>query len=114
RTILLSVFAITAVLLACIGLYSTLSYLVTVRRREVGLRLALGAEPGAIVKHFLSQGVRVTIAACAAGLVLALLSARLLAGMLYGVSSSDPATLSGVLLMVIAVGAAASLVPAFR
>src|SRR5262249_39800753 len=64
RTLLLSVFAMTAVMLACIGLYSTLSYLVTVRRREVGLRLALGAEPAAIIKHFLTQGVRVTIAAC--------------------------------------------------
>ena len=67
RTILLTFFAMTAVSLACVGLYGTLSYAVNVRRREVGLRLALGARRGQIVAKFLALGLGVTLAGCAAG-----------------------------------------------
>jgi len=114
RTILLSFFAATALSLACIGLYGTLSYSVNVRRREVGLRLALGALRGQIVKQILWQGLGVCLAGCAAGWALAFVSSRLLAGLLYGVSPTDVPTLSAVLLLVLAVAAAASLVPAVR
>ena len=114
RTILLTLFALTAVSLACIGLYGTLSYFVSVRRREVGLRLALGAMPGEIVKRFLLQGLRVSILGSVAGLALAAATARLLSGMLYGVSPSDVATGSAVILLVLAVATGASLLPAFR
>jgi hypothetical protein len=114
RTLLLSVFAATAILLACVGVYSTLSYLVVVKRREIGLRVALGAERGAIVRHFFGRGLAVTGVSCAVGLVLALAFTRLLAGMLYGVSASDPVTLAAVLVLVFAVGSAASLAPAVR
>ena len=95
RTVLLSFFALTAVSLACMGLYGTLSYLVNTRRREVGLRLALGALRGQIVKQFLSQGIAVAMLAALAGLGLSLAFTRLLAGMLYGVSPTDPSTLAG-------------------
>jgi putative ABC transport system permease protein len=114
RTVLLSLFAATAVSLACIGLYGTLSYSVNVRQREVGLRLALGALRGQIVKQFLLQGLSVTVAGCVAGWALALASSRMLSGMLYGVSPSDLGTLSGVVLVVLLVAAIASLVPAIR
>src|SRR5579883_2570067 len=86
RTILLSFFALTAVSLASIGLYGTLSYAVSVRRREVGLRLALGALRTQIAAKFLALGLGVALAGCAAGWMLAAASARLLAGMLYGVA----------------------------
>ena len=114
RTILLTFFAVTALSLACIGLYGTLSYNVNVRQREVGLRLALGALRGQIVKQFLWQGLVVCIAGCLAGWALASASTRLLAGLLYGVSPSDIPTLSAVMLLVLAVAAAASFVPAVR
>ena len=114
RTVLLAFFALTAIALACIGLYGTLSYSVNVRQREVGLRLALGALRGQITKQFLLQGLRVTLVGCAAGWVLALASSRILSGMLYGVSPSDILTLSSVILLVIIVAAIASLVPAVR
>jgi putative ABC transport system permease protein len=114
RTVLLTFFAVTAVSLACLGLYGTLSYFVTVRKREIGLRLALGAMRSQIGKQFLLQGLGVSFGGCIAGLGLAAASARLLAGMLYGVSPSDAATWSGVVLIVLAVAAAASLLPALR
>jgi len=91
-----------------------LSYFVSVRRRETGLRLALGALPAQILRHFLLQGLGVTLLGCIAGLGLAAALTRLLAGMLYGVSPSDGTTLLGVILMVLALAAIASLVPAFR
>jgi predicted permease len=114
RTILLTFFAATAVGLACVGLYGTLSYLVNIRRREVGLRLALGALRSRIVRQFLAQGLRVSLIGCAVGLVLAAITVRLLAGMLYGVTPSDPVTLIAVVVTVIAVSAIASLLPAVR
>jgi putative ABC transport system permease protein len=112
RTVLLAAFAITAVSLACVGLYGMLSYFVNVRRREVGLRLALGAVRGQIRMQFLMQGLGVSLLGCIAGLGLVLAMSKALVGLLYGVSPSDPATLAGVLAIVLVVAAAASLVPA--
>jgi putative ABC transport system permease protein len=114
RTILLTLFAVTAVSLACIGLYGTLSYFVTVRKREVGLRLALGAVPGQIVTRFLFKGLGVSIIGCVVGLCLATACARSLAGMLYGVSITDPETFFLVALLVVTVAALASVLPAVR
>jgi len=114
RTVLLVSFAFTALSLACIGIYGTLSYVVRLRRREVGLRLALGALRQDIVRYYLLKGLRVIAPACVAGLALAAASMRLLAGMLYGVSPYDPLTLSGVVLIVVFVATLASLLPATR
>jgi putative ABC transport system permease protein len=113
-TVLLAFFALTAVSLACIGLYGTLSYLVQVRRREVGLRLALGALRGQIVARFLAQGLAVSAAGCIAGIMLSGLTGKLLAGMLYGVSESDPLTMAGVIAAVLIVASLAALIPAIR
>lgn len=114
RTVLLALFAGTALAVACVGLYGTLSYVVSVRRREVGLRLALGALRGNIVAHFLRQGFRVVIGGCVLGVVLALACTRMLSSMLFGVSPSDPVTLSAVVAIVLAVAALAMLIPAAR
>jgi len=114
RTVLLSFFAATALSLACVGLYGTLSYAVNVRQREVGLRLALGALRRQILKQFLVQGLTVCFLGCIAGSGLAAVFARLLSGVLYGVSPSDVPTLSAVVLLVLIVAAVASLLPAVR
>jgi putative ABC transport system permease protein len=114
RTVLLSSFAVTAVLLACVGLYGVLSYLVNLRRREMGLRLALGAMGRRIVMGFLAQGLGVSLLGCAVGLGFAAVLRQLLAGMLYGVSSFDIPTHFGVVLIVLAVALVASIIPAIR
>jgi ABC-type antimicrobial peptide transport system permease subunit len=114
RTVLLTVFAVAALLLACLGVYGTLSYAVSRRRREVGLRLALGASRAEILRRFVWEGVRVAAVAAAVGLVLSLAVSQVLAGMLYGVTPSDPATLGVVLVVVLLVATVASLVPAAR
>jgi putative ABC transport system permease protein len=114
RMLLLGTFAMTALALASLGIYATLSYVVSLRRREVGLRVALGAQQANIVSQFLSTAVLVVLVACVAGLGLSLVSARLISGMLYGVSPLDPLTLSGVTVLVTAVAAFAALLPALR
>jgi putative ABC transport system permease protein len=114
RTVLLSFFAATALSLACIGLYGTLSYNVNLRQREVGLCLALGALPGQIVKRFLRQGLTVCLVGCFAGFALAVATTRLLAGFLYGVSPTDFPTLAAVILLVLIVSTVASFVPSLR
>jgi putative ABC transport system permease protein len=113
-TLLLSLFALTALSLAGVGLYGTLSYLVSLRRREVGLRIALGALWGDVVRQFVAQGMRVAIPACVCGLGLALALRRVVAGLLFGVSATDPVTLAGVVVLVLGVSSFASLLPAAR
>ncbi|MBI4909456.1 MAG: ABC transporter permease [Acidobacteria bacterium] len=90
RGVLLSFFALTAVSLACIGLYGTLSYLVNVRQKEIGVRMALGASRAGIVSQFLMQGLRVALFGCVAGLCLVAAGSKLLTGLLFGVVPSDP------------------------
>jgi putative ABC transport system permease protein len=114
RTMLLAIFAATAVSLACIGLYGTLSYLGRLRQREVGVRLALGAMRNQIVARFLLQGLRVAAVGCVAGIALGLGLTHFIAGMLYGVSPVDPATYAGVVGMILLVAGFASLLPAWR
>jgi predicted permease len=114
RTWLLVFFAAAALLLACLGVYGTLSYVVNLRRREVGLRMALGAVRRNIVLQFMVNALRVVGIACAAGLALSLAFTRVLSGMLYGVTPTDPLTLAGVTVIVIIVAVLASLLPAAR
>jgi putative ABC transport system permease protein len=114
RTMLLVLFAATALSLTCVGLYGTLSYVVSVRRREVGLRLALGAMRSEIIQQFLAQGLRVAAVACVCGLALSFVTTGVLSGMLFGVSPSDPVTLSSVIGIVLTVTTLAALIPALR
>ena len=114
RTVLLTLFAFTAASLACIGLYGTLSYLGRLRQREVGVRLALGAQRSQILARFLVQGLRIAAIGCIAGLALGSVLTRFLTGMLYGISTLDPVTYTGVAVLVLGVSCLASLTPAIR
>jgi putative ABC transport system permease protein len=114
RTWLLTLFAATAVALACIGLYGTLSYLARLRQREVGVRLALGAMRSQIAGRFLSQGMCVASIGSLGGLILGFALSRFLKGMLYGVTALDPLTYAGVVCLVLGVAILASLLPALR
>jgi putative ABC transport system permease protein len=114
RTNVLSLFALSALALAAVGLYGTLNYIVNRRRREVGLRLALGAVRMTIVRQFFAQGLKVIALSCAAGLVLALTLTRLLEGMLFGVSPTDPIVMASVVAIVFGVSIVGALIPAAR
>ncbi|HZF31951.1 MAG TPA: ABC transporter permease, partial [Gammaproteobacteria bacterium] len=114
RAVLLASFAVSALVLACIGVYGTLSYIVSLRRREVGLRLALGAVPRNIVSELMWRMLRVVCAGCVAGLVLTAAFGKALSGMLYGVSPSDPNTFVSAVLAVLIVASVACFVPAIR
>ena len=114
RTVLLALFAGTALSLACLGVYGTLSYVVSLRRREVGLRMALGALSSNIVAQFLLKALTVVGVACLVGLALSFAFGRALTSMLYGVSPSDPATLVAVVLLVVGVATLAAILPAVR
>jgi putative ABC transport system permease protein len=114
RTVLLGLFALTAISLVCVGLYGTLSYSVTLRRREIGLRLALGALPQQITLRYLWQALRVTAIGCGCGLLLAAAAGRLISGMLFGVSHLDALTFSTVIVLVSVVTSAAAMLPALR
>ena len=103
-----------ALLLAAMGLYGVIAYTVAMRTREIGVRMALGAAPRQVLGQLVGEGLRLALIGVAAGLVLALGAARLIAGMLYGVGPADAATFGGVALLLTAVAAAASWLPARR
>jgi hypothetical protein len=114
RTALVVLFGGAALSLICLGIYGTLSYVVSLRRREVGLRVALGALSRTIVAQFVTQALQVVGAACVVGLLLSLAFGRALSGLLFGVSPSDPFTLAGVIVVVVGVAALAAFLPALR
>jgi predicted permease len=111
---LVLLFAGTALLLAGLGIYGTISYLVSERRHEIGIRLALGARPGAILRMVLRQGLELAMAGAAVGLAGALLVSHLMAGLLYGVTPTDPATFAGVTAVLTAAALVACFLPAWR
>jgi predicted permease len=112
--ILLNAFAAVALLLSSIGLYGVISYLVGQQRQELGIRLALGAQRADVLMLVLAQGLKLALGGVALGLLAALVLTRLLAGLLYSVSSTDPATFAGIALLLVAVALAACFVPAWR
>ena len=107
-------FAATALLLAGLGIYGTISYLVNEQRREIAIRLALGAQRGNIVKLVLRRGLYVAAAGAGLGVAGALIVSHLMAGLLYGVSPTDLPTFAGVTLLLTAVALAACCIPARR
>jgi len=111
---LLGLFAALALLLAAVGVYGVISYVVGERTRELGVRMALGARPADILRLVLGQGARLTLAGVALGGLLSVALARFLSGMLYGVSPADPLTLASVALLLASVGMTAGGVPASR
>ena len=113
-TLLLTIFAGLALLLAVVGVYSVMSYDVSLRRSEVGLRMALGADRGGVVGLFLGRGLRLALAGAVVGGVLASLSTRLLESRLYGVEATDPTTYAAGTAVLLLVAAAACVLPAWR
>jgi putative ABC transport system permease protein len=108
------IFALTALLLAALGIYGTISYLVNERTHEIGIRLALGATRTKILKMILRQGLELAIAGAALGLVGALIVSHLMAGLLYGVRPTDPLTFVGVAILLIGIALLACYLPARR
>jgi ABC-type antimicrobial peptide transport system permease subunit len=106
--------AVVTLLLGAIGLYGVLTYLVTLRTRELGVRIALGAEPSAVARMITRQGLVLTGVGIGGGLVLFALVARFLKSFLFGVDAADPVTLGAAALALIGISALASWIPARR
>jgi len=112
--LLLGLFAAVALALASVGIYSVLSYIVRGRSREIGIRAALGARRGDVVRLVVREGMAPTVAGIAAGAVAALGAGRLMEKLVFGVSASDPLTLAAVSGALAFVALMASLIPAYR
>jgi predicted permease len=112
--ILLGVFGGLAILLATIGLYGVVSYAAAQRTREVGIRVALGARPGDVVRLVIGQGMVMVGVGAVIGLVLAFAGARPLGSFLYGIRPWDPSTFLGITLLLVGVAFVATMVPAMR
>jgi putative ABC transport system permease protein len=111
---LLALFATMALLIAAIGIYAVLAYSVTQRTREIGLRIALGAQPGSVLRLVVSEGMKVALIGIGAGLVAALAVGRALSSIVYGVPVRDPATFIAVAIVLSVVALAACFMPARR
>jgi predicted permease len=112
--VMLAIAGVMALVLGLVGIYGVISYAVAEQRRAIGIRLALGAARTTILRRYLEQGLRISAAACASGIVLALAVRGALSRLLYGVSPSDPVTLASVAGVVLVVAAFAALIPAAR
>jgi predicted permease len=112
--VMFGAFGVLALALAAIGLYGVISYAVAQRTHEVGIRLALGAQPSQVLRMVVRQGVLLTVLGLAIGIVGALAGARLITHFLFGVSATDPITFAGVCVALGAVAALASYIPARR
>jgi len=111
---LLSLFATLALTLATVGIYGVISYAVSQRTREIGVRMALGANPRDVLRLILGEGLKLVLAGVVLGIIAALAMTRLLATMLYGVSVTNPVIFLSVVLLLVAVSLAACFVPARR
>jgi putative ABC transport system permease protein len=111
---LVAVFAGTALALAVAGIYGVLTYSVTQRRKEIGVRVALGASPGQVFRIILGQGLSTTLAGVGIGIIAALALTRTIASLLFGVTPTDPLTFGGVVALLTGVAALACYLPARR
>jgi putative ABC transport system permease protein len=114
NVILLTIFAATALLLASVGLYGVMSYSVTERTKEIGIRMALGAERRTILRLVIGRGLTLTAAGIVIGLAVAFALTRLIASLLFGISATDPLTFGAIALLLFAIAMLACYVPARR
>lgn len=114
RTMLLGAFAVTALLLAAIGVYGLISYSVAQRTREIGIRVALGARPAQVVRPILREGLLLALTGVALGLGGALATTKVIASFLFGIEATDPLTFAGVAALLLLVALLASYVPSRR
>ena len=112
--LLLAVFAALALILAAVGVYGVMSYSVTLRTRDIGIRMALGARPVDIFKHIVGQALLLGLIGLGVGIVLAIASTRVMSSLLYGINATDPLTLAITSLVLLAVALLASYLPARR
>jgi putative ABC transport system permease protein len=111
---LLMFFAVTALALALTGLYGLLSYSVSQRTREIGVRIAMGAEPLHVLRLIFGSGIRLLIGGVVVGFLATLAATRILKGMLFQITATDPVTLAGVVISIIVVALLAMYLPAKR
>jgi ABC-type antimicrobial peptide transport system permease subunit len=109
---MLSVFGLLALVLASIGLYGVIAYSITRRKREIGVRMAVGAAQGAVVKLVLTEGMSLVLAGAVLGMAAALGIGQMISGMLFGLSATDPVSLVIAALVLVVVAGIACYLPA--
>lgn len=114
QSVLLSLFGLLALVLTAVGLYGVMSYTIAQRTREIGIRMALGAQKGAVLRLVIGQGMKLTLIGVAIGIGVAAASMQLIASRLYNVKTADPLTFTVTVLLLVAVTLLACWVPAWR